>query len=201
MRIGRALGAVLLAGAVATVLAGCDQFIPDPVAFTLVDGTPVVRICAPVTITDVEVTDLVGEADMRVPANTAGPLHDELVWDAHGSFSAPAGTEFALESTPPAGLTVIADGSHNRGSGREEIRLELSSVAGGSWQTESELDRSMLQPGIWLDGYGQVTDAPCTHEPCDPLAACFDNWPIPTGHATELQPTFTPSPSSPPSSH
>src|SRR5690606_17498556 len=54
MRRTRILGAAVAMG-LALLLAGCDQFLAEPMAYTRVDGTPVVRICIPLTITEVTV--------------------------------------------------------------------------------------------------------------------------------------------------
>ncbi len=184
MRIRRATPvrialSVAVAGAVTVGLTACDQFLPDPVAFTVIDGTPVVRVCIPLTITEVSIT--------TVPEGQGAGES----WVARGSDYFRAGTEFALDAAPE-GFTVIEHTEIDLTGTSTYVEIEVDSARGGSWSTFSPIDASALKEGVWLDGYGSPTEVPCLREECSPMATCFNEWPIPTGYPTEPQSTYVP---------
>lgn len=172
----RFVPALAVATAATVALTSCDQFKADPLAFTRVGETTVMRICLDLTITGVEIEQ-----------------HDAIVWSASGESTLPAGTEVAFSELPP-GLASSAPFEEQMLDGEVDVRVAVSHELGGTWRTFTPLDSSDLEDGVWLDGWGETTAAPCTTEACQPGFACHNNWPQPTGRPTELEPTLTPNP-------
>jgi hypothetical protein len=181
-RTARHTGVIVGALAVLMLLTGCDQFLADPLAFTRVGGTTVVRVCLDLTVTGIEIEEPDGDPQRKV-----------VVWSAEGSAYLPAGTEFAF-SSPPAGLEPAEAFAEDLLNDDVYVRLAVSHVEGGSWRTFTPIDSGSLTEGTWLDGWGEPTSAPCTQQPCRPGWACNNDWPDPSGRPTELEPTYTPAP-------
>ena len=116
--------AALVAALAATCLAGCDTFLPDPVAFTMIDAQPVVRLCLPLTVTSIQVKNYSGESDHE----------GQIVWSSNGWHFFPAGSEFVLgegqdglAATQDAGVDFLAE--------KFAVMIAVSSHPGGSWTT------------------------------------------------------------------
>lgn len=177
--IGAVLAVVVVSG-----LSACDHFLPEPLAFTEVGEQPVVRVCIPLEITEISIKTYSTDEDHR----------GTVVWHATGSLDAVGGTEFAV-GTAPEGLVVdIERGPSFVESDEFAVEMEVRSARGGSWSTFSYIESADLVAGSWLDGSGAATDVPCSQEECAPNAACFNDWPNPTGAPTLPEPTFTPLP-------
>ncbi len=172
---------VVVAAVAAVCLAGCDTFLPDPVAFTMIDGQPVVRLCLPLTVTKVEVKTFSSEKDYE----------GQVVWSSDGWHFFPAGSEFVV-GQGQNGLRVTQDDDSGFLRGEFAVMIDVSSNPGGSWTTHSHIDGTELVEGSWLDGYGDPTGTPCTRGECMPMSACYNEWPIPTGYPTEPESTFVP---------
>jgi hypothetical protein len=160
-----------------------DQWIPDPLSFTVVDSVPIVRACVDLEVDEQELYLYSSDDD------TTGTVQ----WTATGVASLPAGTEFALgepldgfteRGTVPADLPSLQFG------------YSIHVVNGG--HMFSLFTHQELKEGAWYDGLGDRLSAPCTHEPCDPEANCINDWPQPTGRETNREPTFVPTPSATP---
>lgn len=165
----------------ALVLAGCDQFVADPLSYTVVDSTGVVRACLPMTVTSITVTTFSGtEGDSG-----------EVVWAATGEASLDSGAEFAI-GAPLDGLTVTLDEGQPVLSETLSFDMEVVSERGDPRQTHGYFDAGALTSGVWLDGYGQPLDVPCTHEPCKPGWTCLNDWNEPSGRELDPLPTFSP---------
>jgi hypothetical protein len=164
------------------LLTACDQFQADPLVFTRVGDTTVVRVCLDLTVTKIEIEEADGDSQ-----------HAVGLWSADGSAYLPAGTEFAF-SSPPTGLEPAEPFSEVLLDDDVYVRLAVSHVEGGSWRTFTPIDSGSLTEGVWLDGWGEPTSVPCTQEPCAPGWACHNDWPDPSGRPTELEPTYTPKP-------
>jgi hypothetical protein len=173
--------AVLVAALAATCLAGCDTFLPDPVAFTMIDAQPVVRLCLPLTVTSVQVKTYSSENDYE----------GSIVWSSSGWHFFPAGSEFVIGEGQD-GLAVTQDAGADFLTGDFAVMIAVTSNPGGSWTTFSRIDRDEFAEGSWLDGYGEPIDTPCTRGECMPMSACYNEWPIPTGYPTEPESTFVP---------
>lgn len=164
----------------AASLAGCDTFLPDPVAFTMIDTQPVVRLCLPLTVTSVELKTYSSEDD----------YDGQIVWSSNGRHFFPAGSEFVVGAGQD-GLVVTQDAGVDFLAGDFAVMIAVSSDAGGSWTTFTSI-RTGLSEGSWLDGYGEPTATPCMRSECMPMSACYNEWPIPTGYPTEPESTFVP---------
>ncbi len=170
-------------------LTACDQFLPEPLAYTRVDGVPIVRVCLPLAITSIEVS-----REEVVPAsNGASRTSFRIVWAAVGEAKVEAGTELEVGATLE-GLEVVHDDEVEWRDGVFTVAMSVSHDVGGSWQTFSYIDGRDLSEGEWLNSYGESEATPCTHGDCNPVAACHNNWPEPTGYPTQPQPTFSPVP-------
>jgi hypothetical protein len=172
--------AMAVAAAALLTLTGCDQFLPEPLAFTVVDDVIVARTCIPLTITSQSISLYSGEKDYE----------GYEIWSAAGSIDLPAGSEFAV-ATPLEGFTAYQDMSTDLLANRFKLEMTVDAGRGGDWTTFTLLSPGELAEGSWTDSWGAPLDTPCTHEPCSPAAACFNNWPQPTGMPTEARPTFT----------
>ncbi len=179
------LRAVVIAGVVALVttgLTGCHQWSPDPIAVTTVGDTAVARICLPMTLTAIRLT--------------SGTGADSAVWEARGELAVAAGTELPLGEAPE-GWSITHDDRAGALTPPFTIRVTADDDYGDHvFKTTVEPDT--LQAGVWLDGYGEPTDSPCTREPCSPGWGCLNQWPEPTGAPTRLPSTWTPESTSPP---
>jgi hypothetical protein len=172
-----AVAAAVFFGYQATRPAIEDQLIPEALAFTVVDGTPIVRICAPMVISEQELRIYHGDTD-----------YDGTVpWSATGSISLPAGTEFAL-AEPLDGF--VAAGTAPEGFVTTDFAYALRFESGGS--AFAVFSRDQPTEGSWTDSSGDPMPVPCRHEPCDPAKNCIGDWPEPTGRATDPTPTFAP---------
>jgi len=177
------IAVVIVAVLIATGLSACDQFIPDPLAYTLVDGQPVVRICVPLTITQ-----------QRISHNSGnGPTEFEVVWSSSGLAELPVGAELALGG-PVEGLTIDTPDAVDLFDEIFRFEMEVSNEEGGEWSTFAFFQPGEIKEGEWSDGQEGELAAPCTHEECVQFAACHNNWPQPSGDATRSEPTFVPSP-------
>jgi hypothetical protein len=165
----------------ATTLVGCDQFLPEPFSFTVVDSVVVARTCIPLTISSQSISLYSGSSDHE----------GHSVWSASGEAILPPGTEFAI-GEPIPGLEATSPLSIDPLTTRFKYEMDVDSGKGGEWTTFTLLDPGELAEGQWTDSYGRPVETPCTHEACGPMAACFNNWPEPSGAATEARPTFTP---------
>ena len=159
---------------------------PEPLSYTVVDSVVVVRTCIPLTITSQSVSVYSGEKDYE----------GNEVWSTSGSIKLPAGSEFAA-GTPLPGFTEIAPLDIDMTSTQFKLEMDVETRRGGSWSTFSFFEAGQLVEGEWVDSYGETQDTPCTHEPCAPQAACYNDWPEPTGFPTNSRPTFTPAEESP----
>lgn len=168
-------------------LVGCDQFLPEPLSFTMVDSVPVVRTCIPLTITTQSIVQYSGEEDYE----------GHVVWHASGFAKVDSGTEFAI-GQPIPGLSAPAPLDPTVLTGEYGFEMHVDAGRGGDWTTFAHFDAAELADGVWLDSYGTPQATPCTHEECMPAAACFNDWPQPSGRETEAIPTFTPVPSATP---
>ncbi len=177
--------AVALAAAVALGLSGCDQFLPEPLSFTVVDNVIVARTCVPMSITSQSISLYSGDEDYE----------GYEIWSTAGFIDLPVGSEFAI-ATPLDGFTNFYDEPTDLQSQRFKLEMTVDAGPGGDWTTFTVLHPGDLAEGEWIDSSGTPLDTPCTHEPCSPMAACFNNWPQPTGEPTEARPTFTPTPGS-----
>ena len=182
-RLAAVVGAVVLS----LGLAGCDQFLPEPLAFTLVDSVPVVRTCVPLTISSQEIKNYASDED----------YDGYVVFSARGSVALEAGSEFAL-AAPLDGFTTDLEASAGATTGRFGLSMDVDSREGGAWTTWAHFDGDQLTEGVWVDSYGEVLQTPCTHTDCSRFAACFNNWPEPTGLPTRPVPTFAPVPTGEP---
>ena len=178
--------AIGLAAVLVLCLSGCDQFLPDPLSFTVVDSTPIIRTCIPFTVNSERISVYASDKD----------YDGHTVWLATGAVAMDAGTEFPL-AQPIEGLSVVQDDKVDFLSSRFKVELSVDTRFGGSWTTYSPFDPGQLQKDIWLDGSGNPVSVPCTHMRCSPLASCFNNWPQPTGEPTDSRPTFVPATPSP----
>ena len=172
--------AVALAAAALLGLTGCDQFLPDPLSFTMVDGVVVARTCVPLTISSQTISYFVND----------GSYDSYPVWSATGSVSLPAGSEFALES-PLEGFTESNEIPPDFYAHNYSYDMQVDAGRGGEWTSSTAIRPGDLTEGAWVDAYGTPIDTPCTHEPCAPMYSCYNNWPQPTGMPTEARPTFT----------
>jgi len=182
-RSGRLLPVIGGSIGVLALLTGCDQFLADPVVFTRVGDTTVVRVCLDLTVTGIEIEESDGD-----------PQRTVVIWDAEGSTYLPAGTEFAFSSLP-AGLEPSEPFVEGLLDDDVFVRIAVSHDEGGSWRMFTPIEYGSLKEGVWLDGWGEPTSAPCTQDPCRPGWACSNDWPDPSGRPTELEPTYAPSPS------
>jgi hypothetical protein len=155
-----------------------DQLIPDPLAFTVVDGTPIARTCVDLRVDEQVLYTYTGDDD------TTGTQ----VWSATGDATLPAGTEFAL-GQPLDGFTV--DGDFPADLPSLQFAYSMHVVDGGHML--AIFTNHELQEGAWYNNLGDRMAPPCTHEPCDPEANCINDWPQPTGRETDREPTFVPS--------
>jgi hypothetical protein len=162
--------------AVTLALTGCDQFKADPIAFTRVGESTVIRVCLDLTVSGIEIEQ-----------------NNSLAWNAAGEASLPAGAEFSF-SELPAGMVSSFFPFEEAMLDDANVRMTVSHDVGGSWSTFTPLDPGTLEEGVWLDGHGNPTASPCTPEECQPGFACHNDWPQPTGRPTELDPTFVPEP-------
>jgi hypothetical protein len=160
-----------------------DQWIPDPLAFTVVDGVAIARTCVDMRVDEQALYTYASDED------TTGTQ----VWSATGDATLPAGTEFAL-GQPLDGFTV--DGDFPAELPSLQFAYSLHVVDGG--HLFALFTHHELREGAWYDGLGDRLSAPCTHEPCDPEANCINDWPQPTGRETNREPTFVPTPSATP---
>lgn len=115
------------------------------------------------------------------------------IWSTAGSITLPAGSEFAI-ATHLEGFTNFYDAPTDLLSQKFTLEMNVDAARGGEWITFTDFYPGDLAEGAWIDSNGTPLDTPCTHEPCVPMAACFNNWPQPTGMPTESRPTFTPAP-------
>jgi hypothetical protein len=175
--------AVVVAAAAVLGLTACDQFLPEPLAFTVVDDVIVARTCIPLTITSQSISLYASDDDY---------VGNEI-WSTAGWISLPAGSEFAI-ATPLDGFTDFYDPPADLLSQRFKLEMNVDAGRGGEWSTFSLFAPGDLAEGTWTDSLGEPLDTPCTHERCVPMAACYNNWPQPTGLPTEGRPTFTPLP-------
>ena len=184
MRALRAVSVLVIGAIVALTLSACDTFLPDPVAFTSVQSQPLIRFCLPLTISKITISTY------------ANPAADNatVVWAADGSAFVKAGTDLAL-GVAPAGFTVTQDDGVEFLSEPFNVQVAVSSRTGGSWDTFSYFSPNSIEDGVWLDGRGIETEAPCTRGDCMPMSACYNAWPIPTGAPTLPETTFVPEPS------
>jgi hypothetical protein len=155
-----------------------DQLIPDPLAFTVVDGTPIARTCIDLRVDEQSLDTYTSDDD------TTGTR----VWSATGEATLPAGTEFAL-GLPLDGFTV--DGGFPADLPSLQFAYSVHVVDGG--HLLAIFTNHELAPGVWTNSLGDRMTTPCTHEPCDPEANCINDWPQPTGRETDPLPTFVPS--------
>lgn len=176
--------AVVIAAAVAVGLTGCDQFLPEPLSFTVVDSVIVARTCVPLTITSQSISLYAGEGDYE----------GTQVWFTAGEADLPAGSEFAI-ATPLEGFFTSDETPADLLSKDFKLEMWVDAGPGGEWRTFTHFSPGEIAEGQWFDSYGTPLDTPCTHEPCSPMAACFNDWPQPTGMPTEARPTFLPMPS------
>jgi len=189
MNVMRRISAVIVALVVAVGLSGCDQFLPEPLAFTLVDEHPVVRTCIPLTITSQSISVYSSDDDRE----------GNVIWSATGEAVLEAGAEFELGGDMP-GFTVARHKDEDFLDRQFKFEMEVSSVEGGDWSTFAYFAGGELSEGEWVDSQGYELDVPCTHDDCSRFAACFNNWPEPTGYPTEPDATFSPSGSPTPAS-
>jgi hypothetical protein len=175
------LAAMFVAAATLLGVTGCDQFLPEPLAFTLVDGVIVARTCVPLTISNQSISFYPDDE------------HDVSlgVWYASGSVHLPAGSEFAIDR-PLNGFTETTAMGTDLLARKFYYTMDVDAGRGGQWTTRSHINPGDLAEGEWLDSRGAPLDTPCTHERCSPMAACFNDWPEPTGQPTESRATFTP---------
>lgn len=156
----RRVVAVVLAGAIALGLSACDSFLADPVAFTVIDGTPVVRICIPLTVNRIQISTYATEDS-----------NADVIWSARGSEAYPAGSELVLGAVPE-GFVAGVDDQVDWLPTTIAVKIDVKSVKGGSWQTFSYIEAGSLVEDVWLDGYGTPTDQPCVRGECMPGSAC-----------------------------
>jgi hypothetical protein len=154
-----------------------DQWISDPLAFTVVDSVPIVRTCVDLRVDEQELFVYTGDDD------TAGTV----VWSATGDASLPAGTEFAL-GQPLDGFTATGDFPADLLSLKYGYSLHI--VDGG--HMFAIFSNNELNEGGWVDVLGDPLSAPCTHVPRNPGANCINDWTQPTGRETDPLPTFVP---------
>lgn len=177
-------GLILSAGVLA--LSGCDQFLPDPLVFTRVAETPVVRMCLPMTINAVELKTY-DDADENDHTGTP-------VWTARGSAVIEEGTEFAL-GTALEGLEITsgsADPDEVVAALGSEYAISIEAVDSyGEHDFFASIDAGELDEATWVDALGPV-ESPCLRKPCAPGYACFNQWPHPTGPALAPDPTWSP---------
>jgi hypothetical protein len=160
-------------------LVGCDHFAPDPMAFTVVQGTPIVRICLPVEITAVSLKTYSDDDDHT----------GRVVWTAIGQAAVEGGAEFALRVAPP-GMRVSREGTVDFAHERFGVSITASDSY-GEHEFSAYLGEGDLEEDVWTDGYRAV-DQPCVREPCPPGFACWNQWPQPTGSPTERDTRWTP---------
>ena len=172
---------VLLGAALSTGLSACHTYLPDPLAFTVINGQPVVRTCIPLTITEVEVGTYDGEDDYE----------SETYWSAQGSDYFPAGSEFVLGNGPEGFVVDVNEASIDLNE-TLSVSVDVDSASGGSWETFSRIEANTLVEGIWLDGWGDETEVPCGRGECLPSSVCMNAWPIPTGYPLNPESTFVP---------
>ncbi|MDZ4046155.1 MAG: hypothetical protein U1E32_10305 [Rhodoglobus sp.] len=179
------IGAVTVAAVVGLALSGCDQFLPEPLSFTMVDGEPVVRVCLPVTITEVAIN--------AYPDTEDGEFSTAVeVWRAGGNASVGAGHEFILGRTFDDLSVLVGDEVLSELPGLPfSVEIRVSSERGGSWTTFSYFETE-LREGAWVDSYGQEQAVPCTRPDCKPGWACHNEWPEPDGEPTRPEPTIVP---------
>jgi hypothetical protein len=177
------IAVVIVAILVAVGLSGCDQLLPEPLAFTLVDGRPVVRTCIPLEVTGQSISVYSSEEDYE----------SEMVWFSAGRAAFEAGTEIEL-GAQIEGLGSVGPADDAFLSSEFKFEMDVESEEGGNWTATAVFSEGDLAEGRWIDSRGEELTTPCTHEPCSPQAACFNNWPEPTGLPTEVEPTFRPSP-------
>jgi hypothetical protein len=183
-RRSRRSSIVLGLGAIVLALAGCDQFLPDPIAFTLVDETPVFRICLPSTISSITLQSVDEKGDPTTR------------WRSTGTAPAEGGAEFALGSVP-AGMNRVAGTADSARlvemlGDEYRVLIDLEDEY-GQHEFTAWLDAADLQAGGWVTAYGSPT-TPCVRPECAPGYACFNVWPQPTGTATAPTPRWTPEP-------
>ena len=195
MRIRRAGAITIGAMLIAVSLTGCDQFLPEPLAFTLVDGRPIVRVCLPLTIGDIEI-DKFGVTPTVLPTSTATASQNEVTWRAEGELEIAAGFEFVLGEAPP-GYSVVVDAlgdDQDLTEGSFSVGIDVEHSVGRSWNASASFENITFVEGVWLDSYGEPIAVPCTRPDCDPGWACHNEWPVPSGDPTRVEPTITPTP-------
>jgi hypothetical protein len=190
MRIRKAV-ALSAVGLLVVALCGCDQFLPEPLSFTMVDGRPIIRVCLPVTVSYVEIDTF--DEDARPPYFEEDAIP---IWWAEGDVFMDAGTEFVLGAAPD-GFTVVLDdvaSAPDYLDGTFSVHMGVEHGNGSSWEASSFFDSATFEEGVWLDSQGDPLEMPCTRPDCDPGWACHNEWPVPSGAPTRVQPTLTPSP-------
>ena len=185
----RAAVAIVLAGTVALSLAACDPVNsafnanqpPAPVAYTLVNGVPVVRACIPLTIEDIDITTYSSESDSE----------GTDVWEADGDVKVKAGQEFVLGSAL-SGETVETNKHREYLADDIGVDLSVDDVNGGYHDIFSQLSQGSFQEGAWLDGDGNGTSKPCSPGKCpSTTTGCTDRW-HGIAAAEHPQPTIAP---------
>lgn len=158
---------------------------PPPVAFTMVNGQPVARVCLPLTIQDMDLTSYAS-------------LDDEdgtLDWEASGNAKVKAGTEFVVGTALP-NTHVVTDKKSDFLVRDFTFELDVLDSRGGSHWTWSEIDHGYLKEGKWLDGDGDPTTKPCVPGSCPSTKTkCTQKW---TGLASAQLPEPTISPAARP---
>lgn len=180
----RMLAGALIAGTLLTALTACDQFQPDPVAFTRVGDTDIVRVCLPLTVKAVTISALSPDS----------PDDERIAFQSRGSTEFAAGAEFALRDLLEGHELIVDMDEYFDAAEELKVQLRVSNPQGGGWVTYTVFPAEALSEGVWLNGHGQTVEVPCVQAECSPGYACHNNWPQQTGAPTLPEPTYTPTP-------
>ncbi|MCU1439601.1 MAG: hypothetical protein JWP85_598 [Rhodoglobus sp.] len=115
----------------------------------------------------------------------------EVIWEAQGRVPLEAGTELEI-GAPIQGFLVIKDRRPLRLDEDFTFDMDVLNGGGDTRHTDSYFEPDVLTEGVWLDGYGQALDVPCTHAPCQPGWTCLNDWDEPDGRELDPLPTFVP---------
>jgi len=194
-----ALCTVLLA---AVLLTACDQFLPEPMAYTRVGDAIVVRACIPMTISATTIEEETTTEVAGPDGATALEVTTAEVWSDTRDREVAAGYEFRLgdDSRPRSVIddwsTTTEDSVPYALTGESYIvTMHVAAADGnGSWSATAFLEPGEIAEGEWVDSYGDPMEPPCVHDDCMPGAACWNDWPVPSGGPTHPDSTWSPAP-------
>jgi hypothetical protein len=179
----RSIGSIVTFVAAIVLLAGCDSFAADPVAVTLVEGTPIARFCLPGTITGIYVKTYDSEN------SDDNGSRARIVWSASGSTTVSGGDELPIGVAPP-GMESTFDGGVDFQSMDFSFNADVIDSY-GLHHFYTYVEGAELTEDVWVNTYG-VVDVPCIRDTCPPGYACNNQWPQPTGAPTKREPTWVP---------